>query len=216
MKRNPTKENSRRSNKANLIFTIIGIVLAFGNMTYAWFTLDGAKEQLGRTVPPQLNQLLKEINLNKADDLQANQTTIALQAVQLTTIYQAWEMRHILAKVAFAMAFALMSFGLALFVMGYESAYSLKATSGSNTKLSLVASSPGILCFVLATIILLFGLYKTAIEFQTSPSEIAVYRQLGPIDGEQVGYYGNGSSTISGLSNEGEDLTVKKSLATKN
>jgi hypothetical protein len=79
----------------------------------------------------------------------------AQQVVGLDVTLRVLSNRHILSMVAIGCSFTMMAIGFSLFVMGIQSAYAFKAGSDGNGTVALQATAPGLLCFVLATAIVI-------------------------------------------------------------
>jgi len=66
--------------------------------------------------------------------------------------------KQALILVAFAGAFALASVGFALFLLGADGAFKVRAEHGGGGKLLLMGTAPGLLCFLLATVLISLGI----------------------------------------------------------
>ena len=74
--------------------------------------------------------------------------------------------KQVITVVAMAAGFGLLSVGFALFVMGIESAFQVSGSAGEVGEVVLKASSPGLMCFLLAgTIIVLATSQEHKVHF---------------------------------------------------
>ena len=73
--------------------------------------------------------------------------------------------------VAMAASFSLIALGFALFVMGFEAAYGVSGTSPAGSVV-IQATSPGLLCFVLAALVICFAITRRT-DVRFAPMELS-------------------------------------------
>lgn len=154
-------------------FAIAGVILAFLNMTAVWFSVYSATIELhnDKTISKISDVFTNSIEVEKQMDIKPNRTGAAYLAMQISAQNRLLSLRHSYYVTSIGMAFAFACFGFSLFVMGYESAYSVSLSSGKDTLFSLVATSPGILCIIIAAWIISSGIAKT-VELNLTPPQI--------------------------------------------
>jgi hypothetical protein len=109
--------------------------------------------------------------------------------------------RQLVVIIGMSTGFGMMAIGFALFVLGIESAYSLSGETGPSAKLALSSSSPGLVCFLLSTIIIVMAM--------TRSMEASLGERLSPTDDKQAQSLPKGSSSANSIA--GEDLLIDPS-----
>lgn len=128
-----------------LVFS--ALLVFFVNMSVAWYvtlvTTQTMRQQAGGAVDVQ--------GTKNAD---VENRTFPLDRIAVTS-------RQLLLVIGMSTGFGMMAIGFALFVLGIDSVYNVNAGTGPSATLSLSASSPGLLCFVLAAIIMIVAMTRS-------------------------------------------------------
>ncbi len=154
--------------------SVAGALLIFTlNMAGAWWLALGAAENVARPLVAEGETSAVSRVLDSTNDASANTFTLLNRVVDAETQLRAAQNAQTLCVVAMAGSFAMMAIGFALFVMGAEGAFELETKTSTGGNLVLKSTAPGVLCFVLATGILMFTLYRqvslTSGSFQVYP-----------------------------------------------
>jgi hypothetical protein len=131
-----------------------GIVIFLINMIVAWWVVCTSKQFIATPMP---NAALASAPSGRAP---INQLIYASRIQELNVHLRAMANQQTTVIIGMASAFSFMAVGFALFVMGIRSAFSFSGEAGPNHRLVLSSASPGILCFVLSTGIMLFALSR--------------------------------------------------------
>jgi hypothetical protein len=144
---------------------LVGVLISLANMYVAWsviassnsFVMTGLVSKGGLTATSQALEMVSNSSPEKIGFLD--------RIVQADVNHRLIANKQTIVIVALASSFSLMAIGFALFVMGIEAAYSIE---GKNPTGSLVisASSPGLVCFLLAALVICFSLsQKSNVKF---------------------------------------------------
>lgn len=147
--------------------TLLGILIAVANMGLGWKIIAESR-------PSKLSQLdtaLSSTPVHKHsatpnDVRDAVRLVARVHEANVDAVWRAASYQHAITTVGLAFSFGLLATGFALFVMGIESAFGFRGEHRDVGTLSLKATSPGILCFVLAAVLIAITLLR--------PHELAV------------------------------------------
>ncbi len=154
--------------------SVVGAMLIFTlNMAGAWWLTLGAAEDVARPLVTEGQVSAVSRALDVPVGATANTYTLLNRVVDAEIQIRTAQNGQTLCVVAMAGAFAMMAIGFALFVMGAEGAFQLEGSAPTGGNLVLKSTTPGVLCFALATLILMVALYKqislTSGAFQVFP-----------------------------------------------
>lgn len=139
---------------------VFGLFLALLNVLCVWLVVFDARNQLKTPLPSNIEKLMEKEFAEKSQKVDPNRTAIVFLAMDISMMHYSVNNRYNHIIIADGMAFALACFGFSLFVMGLESSYTLEAGGKGGTAIKIAASSPGLLCFILAVVIIIAGLQK--------------------------------------------------------
>jgi hypothetical protein len=152
----PPSRTKDRSN--NLWLVLIGVSICLLNMGAAWYLIILSNgfvvTGLVTGVPSATDKALTLIPT--AD---ANELIVLDRIVQSDVNHRNLANKQIAVTVAMAASFCLVAIGFALFVMGVEAAYAISGSSPTGG-LVIQATSPGLLCFILAAVVVCFALAR--------------------------------------------------------
>ncbi|MEM7193300.1 MAG: hypothetical protein AAF402_00025 [Pseudomonadota bacterium] len=150
--------------KASGLSLILAVVVFMANMVAAWWITGESTDVIGRPlVSDQVTAT--SIAMESAPLANANGHILLNRVINTELMLRAAQNRHTITVVALSVAFALVAIGFALFVMGAEGAFRLEGKVQDQGNLMVKATAPGLLCFVLAVIIVCFALLsKTDLE----------------------------------------------------
>lgn len=140
------------------MLTIAGIAIAIMNMIAVWVLM--LQESSGAWGLPN----------GSAPAMEA--------AVQLAERILTYEE----ARLALGFAFALLAIGFSFFVMGIESAISFKGEQKDLGSVALKTTSPGVICIILATVLVSFILLRgtSAFPYASGPTVLAAPNSAPP------------------------------------
>lgn len=135
------------------------LVVFLLNMGGAWFIAVRAVDTVSAPlVGAEITATSRALDGVAAGTTTANGFTLLNRVVDADLQIRAVQNRQALAIVGMAAAFAMMAVGFALFVMGADGAFELAANSTAAGDVVLKSTAPGILCFLLATVMLVFSI----------------------------------------------------------
>lgn len=161
------------------VYLAIAIFLA--NMLCAWVLAVRGAEIIAHPLVGDAPTATSRA-LDAAPTATANGYTLLNRVLDAELQVRAVQNRQTLAIVAMAAAFAMMALGFALFVMGAEGAFQFSGTSTGTGNVVLKASAPGILCFFLATAILIAAL-RGEVNLATGAFQVLPDSVPGPVSG---------------------------------
>lgn len=166
--------------------SVVGAMLIFTlNMAGAWWLTLGAAENVARPLVAEGQVSAVSEVLAVPTGASANTYTLLNRIVDAEIQIRTAQNGQTLCVVAMAGAFAMMAIGFALFVMGAEGAFQLEGSAPSGGNLVLKSTAPGVICFALATLVLLFALYKqislTSGSFQVFPDAATPLDEEAPL-----------------------------------
>lgn len=136
-----------------------GVLIFFANMAVCWSVAWTASSSIEENLLKQLTDGAdKASTIERAHSASANEAIFLNRLLEAATHIKAVSNKQTMVVVAMAGGFSLMAIGFALFVMGIESAYSIKASGPELGSLVIRSSAPGLVAFILAATILCFGL----------------------------------------------------------
>lgn len=152
--------------------SVIAALLIFvANMAGAWWLALVAAEDMARPLVSDDSVTVVSRVLDSQEGASANGYTLLNRMVDAEIQIRTVQGTQTLCVVAMAGSFAMMAIGFALFVMGAEGAFQLEGQAPAGGNLVLKSTAPGILCFALAAIVLVFSLYKQ-IEVSTGAFQV--------------------------------------------
>lgn len=141
--------------------SVVGALLIFmANMAGAWWLALSAAEDMARPLVSEDSVTVVSRVLDTHEGASANGHTLLNRMVDAEIQIRTVQGTQTLCVVAMAGSFAMMAIGFALFVMGAEGAFQLEGSAPTGGNLVLKSTTPGVLCFTLAAIVLVFSLYK--------------------------------------------------------
>jgi len=140
--------------RVSTLSLILAVVLFAGNIAAAWFIAAQANTLIGRSLLEK-NSYIDQA-LERGSQLSANDHLLMNRRLDAELILRSLQNRHIITVVGMGAAFALVAVGFALFVLGAEGAFTLKGAIQDRGNLVIKSTAPGVLCFLLATIIVCF------------------------------------------------------------
>ena len=134
---------------------IAGIVIACANMGLGWKIMAESR-------PSRLTKTTSDAATHAAPVSAAEALPLAvrLHEANVDAVWRAATYQHAVTTVGLAFSFGLLAVGFALFVMGIESAFSVKGEYQELGTLALKATSPGVLCFILAALLIAITLLR--------------------------------------------------------
>ena len=181
--------------KASGFSLALAVVVFMANMIAAWWITGESTEVIARPLVAD-HATAVSLALDAAPQASANNHVLLNRLLNTELMLRAAQNRHTITVVALSVAFALVAIGFALFVMGAEGAFRLEGSAGTQGNLMVKATAPGLLCFVLAVVIVCFALLsKTDMEL----GKFTVYpdsQSSGPPTSE-VTYAGDDGYTVS-------------------
>ena len=118
------------------VLALVGILIALANMVFAWLImLTGSSATFG--------------DITGLANTSATQLEGLAQLAERVYTYDE-------TRLVMGFAFALLSMGFSLFVMGIESAIAVKGEHKDIGNIALKTTSPGVICFILAAILVSF------------------------------------------------------------
>ena len=175
----------------------LAVVVFLLNMAAAWYIVGDSTILISKPLVGESTSAVSAV-LAAADEATPNQMVLLNRVVDTELLLRTIQNRQSLTVVSMCAAFALIAIGFALFVMGAEGAFSFSGEVKDRGTLVLQSASPGLLCFVLAAIIV--GM-TIKIETNVTPPGIQVF---GPAGKVQEGQRGKGSRDGIG----GDDIYI--------
>jgi hypothetical protein len=148
-------ERTRRAHQSLSGFLVVtGIAIAVVNMALAWTIM------FTRPLGPPITAPVAQTSVGAKSDGAADVIGPMIRAAEAQ---QVGEQNILILCVAFA--FAVLSIGFSLFVMGIEGALSVQGEVADFGRLVVRTASPGVLCIVLALAVILTLLVLTQVRF---------------------------------------------------
>ena len=166
-------------------WSVIGALVLFTiNMGGAWWLAAGAAESVARPLVVEGEESVVSLVVDTSKDASANTFTLLNRMVDAEVQVRAAQNSQTLCVVAMAGGVAMMALGFALFVMGAEGSFKLEGEVKSGGSLMLKSTAPGIFCFFLAAVILMFALHKKVLlstgDFEVFPDAVTL-PERGPL-----------------------------------
>ena len=181
--------------KGAMTLIVIGVVLFIANMGFAWFVaIDSTKFVTSDLVDSKNpSDPVKQV-LTRTREAKPNEQVTLNRVVDAKVHLKSVSNKQAAVMVGMASGFALLAIGFALFVMGVKGAFEADFDAGEKGKLVLSASSPGILCFVLAAAVLMFAVSR---DHHIELGEVKLNPYEGSLPGEKSRVRPSGTSTGS-------------------
>jgi len=184
-----TTRHEKRRTTQNFALVILGVLICLINMGLAWRLIESSNHFVMTGLVADKNTSATNEALKQAATADANKLLFLNKVIENDVNHRNIANKQTAVIVAMAASFSLIAIGFALFVMGVEAAYTI---SGKNATASLVvgASSPGLLCFLLAAVVI-----GVAITRQTS----VTFAPLDLTDNPHQAVENNGSVPIPSI-----------------
>ena len=157
-----------KSNSFRLVLCGVGICLL--NMALAWILIISSNKFVMTGLVTDRSSSATSMAIKLAPDANADKLVFLDRLIESDVDHRTVANKQTVVIVALAASFSLIAIGFALFVMGVEAAYTI---SGSNPtgRLVIQASSPGLVCFILATLTICFAItQRSDVRFSDYPS----------------------------------------------
>jgi len=146
------------SKRAKMWILTLSAIVAVSNLGLAWLVASNAIEQI-----PFSNDdiaLIVGLSADVTDSrIQANNIQLRTHAINTQVHLKGVTNKQAISVVAIGSGFAMMSIGFALFLIGADGAFTLKATEGDRN-LVFSSTAPGLLCFLLASILIIYAITR--------------------------------------------------------
>jgi len=159
-----TKNSPSLVERASGFSLRLAVLVFMANMVAAWWITGESTSVIGKPLVAEY-PTATSLAVNVAPEANANTHVLLNRLLNTELMLRAAQNRHTITVVALSVAFALVAIGFALFVMGAEGAFRFEGEVKDQGNLMVKATAPGLLCFVLAVIIVCFALLsKTDLE----------------------------------------------------
>lgn len=155
------------SEKSRMGIIIVAALIACFNLAAAWYETNKAMNSMALS-DDEIKQIITVSNVAEHPYFKGNKQAIRVHAMDLTYVLKGIINKQMIIVVCLGAGFALLAIGFALFLIGADGAFKLKAQSAEHN-LVLSSTAPGVLCFVLAAI--LIGIAATR-EVSIDPGDI--------------------------------------------
>ena len=146
------------SNKTKVSVLVFSAIIAIANLGLAWYVADKALNEI-----PISNNDVEEIKSLSSDlidpNIYANNLNLRVHAINTQVHLKGITNKQSIIIVSIGSGFAFIAIGFALFLIGADGALHVKNES-IDSKLMLSATAPGIVCFVLAAILIFMGVTR--------------------------------------------------------
>ncbi|NUQ75892.1 MAG: hypothetical protein HUU21_20305, partial [Polyangiaceae bacterium] len=151
------------------VYLAIGVFLL--NMACAWWVAGVSNWLIGKPLIGGDTTAVAKA-LEQAPQASANMHVFLNRLLEAEIQLRTVQNRQTISIVAISSGFALVAIGFALFIMGAEGAFNVKGNVGDRGNLVVKSTAPGLLCFVLAAVIVCSSLAGTA---QVASSPFTIY-----------------------------------------
>lgn len=128
------------------LLVVIALLVFFVNMGFAWYvTLNSI-------------QTMRQQGIGALDQQKLEPSQIRM--LEIKFYEEVVKGRQLVLIVGMSTGFGMMAIGFALFVLGITSGYGITGETGSSVNLALTSSSPGLLCFLLSTAIMIVAMTR--------------------------------------------------------
>lgn len=146
------------SNKAKIWIITLSALVAVANLAMAWIVASDALDQV-----PMSEQDVRQI-IDLSEDvtdpiIHSNNMLLRSHAINTQVHLKGVTNKQSIIIVAIGSGFALLAIGFALFLIGADGAFTINATAPESS-LVLSSTAPGLLCFVLAALLIGFGVSR--------------------------------------------------------
>lgn len=173
----------------------LAVIVFLANMVAAWWITGESSKVISRPLIQDTSTAVS-LAIDHSAGASANNHVLLNRVLDTELMLRAAQNRHTITVVSLSVAFALVAIGFALFVMGAEGAFRLEGQVRGESNLMVKATAPGLLCFVLATVVVIFALLsRTELE----PGAFQVYPDNAQSQLAQGGYVGGDSATMNAI-----------------
>jgi len=137
---------------------LLGAAIFVLNMMYTWNLVKESNKLIQEPLATDKSATVRA--LKHVSEANANMIITINHIVDAQLLYKVALNKHNMVIVAMATAFGLIAVGFSLFVMGIEGAFEFKGDAGQVGRVILKATSPGLLCFLLAAAIMIYALTR--------------------------------------------------------
>lgn len=186
------------SSRSKFSIVLAAFFVVLTNMVFAAYVMLGAVERLA------FGETDRNAVIEVSSGLQGSNDSAVLRAhaIQVLVNLKMITNKHAVVVVAIAGAFSLLAIGFVLFVIGIDGAFTLQAESpGSNGRLLLTGSAPGLACFFLSFLVLVIGIFHRSqltvgeVRFATQEPPAPVEKSTGIPD---LVFHPNGQLQLNG------------------
>jgi hypothetical protein len=154
----------------NFWLIVCGVGVCLLNMACAWWLINASNTFVMSSLIETGKPSATSSALDAAKSADPDKLIFLDRIVQSDVNHRNIANKQTTVIVVMAASFSLVAIGFALFVMGFEAAYTISATSPAGSALPanlvLQASSPGLICFLLAALIICIAItQRTEVKF---------------------------------------------------
>ncbi len=157
--------------RAGWLSLVLAILVFVANMGAAWWITSESTDVISQPLITEQATVASRV-LDSAQYATANSHILLNRMLDSELMLRSAQNRHTITVVSLSVAFALLAIGFALFVMGAEGAFEFTGEVEDKGNLLIKATAPGLLCFVLAMIIVVFALMS---KTELKVSEFTVF-----------------------------------------
>ena len=155
------KKRFRRTTWWTRGLVLVGAAIFVANMIYTWKLVRDTNALIQRPLATDTEGGSATVRgLKLISDANANVIITVNHLIDAQVLYKVALNKHNMIIVAMATSFGLVAVGFALFVMGIEGAFEFQSNAGEVGRVILKATSPGLLCFLLAAAIMFYALNR--------------------------------------------------------
>ncbi|WP_437310271.1 hypothetical protein [Sorangium sp. So ce388] len=166
-----TKEAEAAFTKMSRISVYLAIAIFLLNMACAWWVASASNRLISQPLVTGGTTAVARA-IEAAPSANANTHVFLNRLLEAEIQLRVVQNRQTISIVAMGAGFALVAIGFALFVMGADGAFTMKGNVGDRGNLVIKATAPGLLCFVLAAIVVYASLGGVA---QVASSPFTIY-----------------------------------------
>jgi hypothetical protein len=148
------------SQNAKLVVIAFAGFIAALNLGVAWYMSNGALQSLKLAetdMAPFVSSIEKAAGKDGTQLDASARHDLAARAMHIVALTKLVSNKQGLVVVCFGGAFALAAMGFALFVIGADGAFQVTADSSEKARIVLSGTAPGLLCFLLASWLVVTG-----------------------------------------------------------
>jgi hypothetical protein len=155
----------------NFWLIVCGLIISLLNMGAAWYLINSSNKFVMTGLVSSGGTSATSEALKGAFFADADKLTFLNRVVENDVNHRNIANKQTTVIVAVAASFSLIALGFALFVMGFEAAYTISGNSPGGS-LVIQAASPGLLCFVLAALVICFAITRRT-DVRFAPMELS-------------------------------------------